>query len=90
MNHFIRHILVCWFVILILISFGQKTYAQTGASDSLKVYAVVYNGDTIPAGRMLDVTVRTKMLEKWKSVRNKNYTVFIITLNLLKSWYELL
>ena len=66
MNHCIRHIFVCWFVILTLISFGQKTYAQTGAVDTLKVYAVVYNGDTIPAGRMLDVTVRTKMLEKWK------------------------
>ena len=39
---------------------------QSGRADTLKVYAFVVNGDTVPGGWMLDVTVRTKMLDKWK------------------------
>ena len=66
MNHCFRYISYCWLLPLAFFLKGLKTYAQSGASDTLKVYAVVYNGDTIPAGRMLDVTVHTKMLEKWK------------------------
>jgi hypothetical protein len=34
--------------------------------DTLKVYAFVVDGDTIPGGRLLDVNVQTKMLEKWR------------------------
>jgi hypothetical protein len=40
--------------------------AQTGINDTLKVYAFVVDGDTIPGGRMLDVTMFTKMLPKWR------------------------
>lgn len=40
--------------------------AQSSINDTLKVYAFVVDGDTIPGGRMLDVNVRTKILEKWK------------------------
>ena len=35
-------------------------------NDTVKVYSVVYNGDTIPAGRLADVCVHTKILEKWR------------------------
>lgn len=34
--------------------------------DTLKVYAFIVDGDTIPGGRLLDVNVQTKMLEKWR------------------------
>lgn len=34
--------------------------------DTLKVYAFVVDGDTIPGGRLLDVNVKTRMLEKWR------------------------
>jgi hypothetical protein len=40
--------------------------AQYGRNDTLKVYAFVVDGDTIPGGRMLDVSVHTKMLQKWR------------------------
>src|SRR3954453_6473440 len=40
--------------------------AQNGRNDTLKVYAFVVDGDTIPGGRMLDVSVHTKMLQKWR------------------------
>ena len=35
-------------------------------NDTLQVYAFVVDGDTIPGGRLLDVFVRTKMLDKWR------------------------
>ncbi len=66
MNHCVRYIFVCGLVFFVSLFCGQYSYAQNGTGDTLKVYGVVYNGDTIPAGRMIDVTVRTKMLEKWK------------------------
>jgi len=34
--------------------------------DTLQVYAFIVDGDTIPGGRLLDVNVRTKILEKWR------------------------
>lgn len=40
--------------------------AQDGRNDTLKVYAFVVDGDTIPGGRMLDVEVHTKMLPNWR------------------------
>jgi hypothetical protein len=40
--------------------------SQIGINDTLKVYAFIVDGDTIPGGRLYDVTVRTKMLEKWR------------------------
>jgi hypothetical protein len=44
----------------------NKVTAQSSINDTLQVYAFVVDGDTIPGGRMLDVNVRTKILEKWK------------------------
>jgi len=46
---------------------GQNVKAQDRRNDTLKVYAFIVDGDTIPGGRMLDVNVRTVMLEKWRS-----------------------
>jgi len=40
--------------------------AQNGVNDTLKVYAFVVDGDTIPGGRLLDAEVRTRMYEKWR------------------------
>ena len=54
-------ILLVW---LLLTSPNLK--AQENQNDTLKVYAFILDGDTIPGGRMLDVYVRTKMLEKWR------------------------
>ncbi len=65
MNHCSKYIIVS---ILFISSFAinQNVLSQRGINDTVKVYSVVYDGDTIPAGRMLDVTVQTKMLEKWR------------------------
>ena len=46
--------------------FSESSKAQTGRADTLKVYAFVVDGDTIPGGRLADVSVRTRILEKWK------------------------
>lgn len=53
-------------IIILLLASRQNLQAQDVSNDTLKVYAFVVNGDTIPGGRMLDVSVRTKMLEKWR------------------------
>ena len=45
---------------------ASKISAQSNVNDTLQVYAFVVDGDTIPGGRMLDVTLRTRILEKWK------------------------
>lgn len=46
--------------------FCTTANAQLSMNDTVKVYSVVYNGDTIPAGRLADVCVHTKILEKWR------------------------
>jgi hypothetical protein len=45
----------------------QPLKAQDHRYDTMKVYAFIVDGDTIPGGRMLDVNVRTVMLEKWRN-----------------------
>jgi hypothetical protein len=52
------------FVLVLLVNF--KLQAQKGHNDTLKVYAFVVDGDTIPGGRLLDVDVRTVMHAKWR------------------------
>lgn len=53
--------------LLIFVSLKANTVqAQAPNYDTLKVYAFVVDGDTIPGGRLLDVNVRTKMLAKWR------------------------
>jgi hypothetical protein len=51
-------------VFLVLSIIGVN--AQDNRNDTLKVYAFVVDGDTIPGGRLLDVEVHTKMNEKWR------------------------
>lgn len=54
-------------IIVFLLFTRQSVKAQDSRNDTLKVYAFVVDGDTIPGGRMLDVNVRTVMLEKWRN-----------------------
>src|SRR3954447_2369705 len=49
-----------------LLTSTTRLKAQNGGNDTLKVYAFIVDGDTIPGGRMLDVLVRTKMHPKWR------------------------
>jgi hypothetical protein len=58
-------LLVSAFAVVMLLC-SKSTKAQDNRNDTLKVYAFVVDGDTIPGGRMLDVYVRTKMYEKWR------------------------
>lgn len=53
-------------VVFILLT-AQNVKAQDHRFDTTKVYAFIVDGDTIPGGRMLDVNVRTVMLEKWRN-----------------------
>jgi hypothetical protein len=53
-------------VVLTCLLFGNSVKAQYSPNDTLKVYAFVVDGDTIPGGRMYDVYVQTRMTEKWR------------------------
>lgn len=59
-------ICLCSAAIFLSVAFCNKASAQTSTFDTLKVYAFVVDGDTIPGGRMLDVNVYTRITEKWK------------------------
>jgi len=54
-------------VLFSLLLTQQSLKAQDKRNDTLQVYAFIVDGDTIPGGRMLDVNVRTVMLEKWRN-----------------------
>lgn len=60
-------ILVFLAAIVFLLFPGQRLQAQNNQYDTLKVYAFIVDGDTIPGGRLPDVNVRTVMLEKWRN-----------------------
>lgn len=60
-KYFSALLLLCCFL-----SFSDTANAQHGVNDTIKVYAFVLNGDTISEGTLPNVTVRTRMLEKWK------------------------
>jgi Domain of unknown function (DUF4294) len=53
-------------LLVFLLLSSQNTRAQDNRNDTLRVYAFVVDGDTIPGGRLLDVEVHTKMLAKWR------------------------
>ena len=53
--------------IIFLLFTGLSVKAQDNRYDTLKVYAFIVDGDTIPGARMPDVNVRTVMLEKWRN-----------------------
>jgi hypothetical protein len=52
--------------IAICLLLSNSAKAQTGRYDTLKVYAFIVDGDTIPGGILPDVHVHTRMHEKWK------------------------
>lgn len=54
------------FLLFCSASFPNTATAQHGVNDTIKVYAFVLNGDTISEGTLPEVTVRTRMQEKWK------------------------
>ena len=60
-----NHIILASVLVFFLL-FAHQTQAQDNRNDTLKVYAFVVDGDTIPGGRLLDVEVRTKMYAKWR------------------------
>jgi hypothetical protein len=53
--------------IIFLLFTGLSVKAQDNRYDTLKVYAFIVDGDTIPGGRMPDVYVTTVILEKWRN-----------------------
>lgn len=53
--------------IIFLLSTGLSVKAQDNRYDTMKVYAFIVNGDTVPGGYMPEVNVRTVMLEKWRN-----------------------
>ncbi len=53
-------------VFIVSVLLCTKANAQTSVNDTLRVYAFIVDGDTIPGGRMQDVMVYTRMLAKWK------------------------
>ncbi|MCW3107863.1 MAG: hypothetical protein JWQ09_2369 [Segetibacter sp.] len=53
-------------LIVFLLLSTKNIKAQDNRNDTLKVYAFVVDGDTIPGGRLLDVYVRARMPEKWR------------------------
>lgn len=60
--------IVVFSLLIVFMLFSQQTLkAQVKSFDTLKVYAFIVDGDTIPGGRLLDVNVRTVMLEKWRN-----------------------
>lgn len=52
--------------IIFLLFTRLSVKAQDNRYDTMKVYAFIVNGDTIPGGYMPEVNVRTVMLEKWR------------------------
>lgn len=55
-------------IVLYFLGYGliNKSEAQTGQNDTIKVYAFVFEGDTIPGSFLPDVTVYGRMSKKWK------------------------
>lgn len=63
----IHHIKFSFLIFLILcLGNMQQASAQLGQYDTIKVYAFVYEGDTIPGSVLPDVTVFGCMPKKWK------------------------
>ncbi|MCW3112902.1 MAG: hypothetical protein JWR18_1298 [Segetibacter sp.] len=59
-------ILITSALVVFLLLSRTNVEAQDNRYDTLKVYAFVVDGDTIPGGRLLDVEVHTRMHAKWR------------------------
>ncbi len=61
----------------------NTTFAQNGANDTILTAAVIYNGDTIEAKTLADVSVMTRLTQsqlnaiaKWTRLRNAVYVTY--------------
>ena len=61
-----RKYLYSFLFFLYLFTNANHVSAQLSTADTLKVYAFIIDGDTIPGGRLLDAEVRTKMHPQWR------------------------
>jgi hypothetical protein len=81
-----KNILFKTFVLVFVLIITAKTnfsFAQTAASDTIAVGAVVYNGDTIEAKTLSEVAVWARLTaeqlrnnEKWTRLRNAIYVTY--------------
>jgi Domain of unknown function (DUF4294) len=83
---YIKHIgLKITVLIFVLISSAKTNtaFAQNGANDTILTAAVIYNGDTIEAKTLADVSVMTRLTQsqlnaiaKWTRLRNAVYVTY--------------
>jgi len=59
-------ILISSALLVFLLINTNRVQAQNSENDTLKVYAFIVDGDTIPGGRLLDAVVQTRIQEKWR------------------------
>lgn len=77
-----RPLLLLCFILFLLLK-NTTLRAQTGINDTIKVTAVIYNGDTIEAKTFQDLMIRSwydeahmKALAKWTRLRNAVYVTY--------------
>jgi Domain of unknown function (DUF4294) len=71
------------FFVLFLTTKSNLVSAQTASKDTILTYAVIYNGDTIEAKTLFDVTVYSRLTQnqinnnaKWTRLRNAVYVTY--------------
>ena len=76
-------LLALFFVVAILATTSQRTYAQTGVNDTIVSFAVIYNGDTIEAKTLQTLPLYSRLTEKqrsdlakWTRLRNAVYVTY--------------
>ncbi len=70
-------------LVIILMASGNVLFAQTGINDTIKSFAIIYNGDTIEAKTLSDVQVYSNYANgnmsaraKWTRLRNAIYVTY--------------
>ena len=86
MQLYIKHIALKITVLIFVLISSAKTntaFAQNGANDTILTAAVIYNGDTIEAKTLADVSVMTRLTQsqlnaiaKWTRLRNAVYVTY--------------
>ena len=76
-------LLALFFVVAILATTSQRTYAQMGVNDTIVSFAVIYNGDTIEAKTLQTLPLYSRLTEKqrsdlakWTRLRNAVYVTY--------------
>ena len=82
----IKHIALKITVLIFVLIASAKTnivFAQKGPNDTILTAAVIYNGDTIEAKTLADVSVMTQLTQaqlnaiaKWTRLRNAVYVTY--------------